>query len=110
MIILIFKPNTAGFPPKIRLLMTLLIPHIVCGGNFDDNITLSLFAVSIFSTMFGVTSGTLISKGQHTFVILPSNPQNDFLRKAKTDGTCLCFSSRVSSFGQRLILIQTPFS
>jgi len=52
-------------------------------------ITFGTTGVAIVAGAVGATGATLFSKGQHTFVLLPSNPQKDFLRKTKTEGTCL---------------------
>jgi len=91
--------------------VTLVIPHLDCNGNFasplfvaptlfitldvDIGATIGLDGsagtTGAFGTVVatGATGSALLSKAQHTFVVLPSSPQKDFLRKTKTDGTCL---------------------
>lgn len=103
-----FKPNIDWTPPKMRLLMGLLCPHVSFDGNFDGLCVLMLPSVDSF---IGFDSPeNAFSRGQHTFVIPDSCPQKDFFRKAMTDGMCLWFSSNSLNFLQCLISIQTPFS
>lgn len=102
-----FKPKTDWLPPKIRLLIGLLWPHVPCDGNFDGLCVLMSLVVS--SIGFD-SSENAFSKGQHTFVIPASCPQKDFFRKAMTEGMCLWLSSNSLNFLQCLIFIQMPFS
>jgi len=98
-----FKPNIDWTPPKMRLLMGLLCPHVSCDGNF-------VLMLPVDSFIGFDSPEDAFSRGQHTFVIPVSCPQNDFFRKATTDGMCLWFSSNSRNFLQCLISIQKPFS
>lgn len=77
MIVLKLLPGGASCDPMKRTRVMLnIILHLAivlrCGGCI----------VGTFSTNLGVVGSTSFSKGQHTFTVLFSDPQNDFLRKS----------------------------